>query len=66
MLKMLLLMHEIILVMLTRADRTVSRDTITLTSGWRRSVKLMDLIKAKLINEKTVVQLETEEVKFSD
>lgn len=53
-------------VMLTRADRTVSRDTITLTSGWRRSVKLMDLIKAKLINEKTVVQLETEEITISE
>lgn len=42
--------------------RQKSRDDITFRSGWRKSVKLLDLIKAKLILESRVEELEREEV----
>ena len=45
-------------------ERKKSRDDITFQSGWRKVVKLMDLAKARLITEETIVELETEEVTF--
>ena len=45
-------------------ERKKSRDDITFQSGWRKVVKLMDLAKARLVTEETIVELETEEVIF--
>lgn len=45
-----------------KLERKRSRDDITFTSGWRKVVKLRDLISANLIREETIIELETEEV----
>nr|XP_039271715.1 desmoplakin-like [Styela clava] len=45
-----------------KLDRRKSREDITFLSGWRRTVKLTELIRAKLIVEARVRELENEEI----
>ena len=45
-----------------KLERRKSRDDITFRSGWRRTVKLSDLIRSNLIQEQTIIELESEEV----
>uniref|UniRef100_F6VFK1 Uncharacterized protein n=1 Tax=Ciona intestinalis TaxID=7719 RepID=F6VFK1_CIOIN len=44
-------------------ERRKSRDDIVFQSGWRKTVKLLDLIKANVIRESRVLQLEHETVR---
>ncbi|XP_076805687.1 uncharacterized protein LOC143449392 isoform X1 [Clavelina lepadiformis] len=46
--------------------RGSSRDEIKFKSGWRKTVKLMELVRAKLIEEKKILELEREEVSQED
>lgn len=43
-------------------ERRKSRDNIVFKSGWRKTVRLQDLIRAKVIKESRVVELEEEVV----
>nr|XP_018670703.1 desmoplakin-like isoform X2 [Ciona intestinalis] len=43
-------------------ERRKSRDDIVFQSGWRKTVKLLDLIKANVIRESRVLQLEHETI----
>uniref|UniRef100_H2ZGQ6 Uncharacterized protein n=1 Tax=Ciona savignyi TaxID=51511 RepID=H2ZGQ6_CIOSA len=43
-------------------ERRKSRDDIVFQSGWRKTVKLMDLIRANVIRESRVLQLEHETI----
>ena len=47
---------------ITALSRMKSRETIRFRSGWGRVVTLIDLIRAKVIDESTVLQLETQQV----
>jgi len=40
------------------SKRIKSRDKISFKSGWRKTVKLMDLYRSGLIDEKTMTELE--------
>jgi len=46
-----------------RLERRISRDDVTFQSGWRRPVKLTDLVNANLIEESKVTKLERQEVR---
>ena len=43
----------------------ISREEITFTSGWRRTVKLTDLMQARLVGEETVEKLEYGQVELN-
>ena len=40
-----------------------SRDDIRFTSGWGRTVKLLDLVRSRLITESRIIEIETEQVR---
>lgn len=39
-----------------------SRDDVRFTSGWGRTVKLLDLVRSRLITESRIIEIETEQV----